>query len=266
MLGSGFGFQRPAEQLKHGARAEWHSSARSGPAEPHPAHTSFTTRLTLTGHRARCGPVLSAPGPSQIKHKKKCNADVLSVRKQNNSRSQCSQPHTRWEQPPVWLHFDLIKTAIPKKKFVKHANSIRRRFHFFQQTQDSTISGDAKLNISMLQACPVRFLLITIPFPPNHIDTFSLHRFLRYPPSLVSPCSLVPFSCRSGLNNRGGVCGVHAAGGTSTQNYTHKDENKYRDSCVQKTNTNTNTETRARKKKKCKHEHRDARSPTNKNN
>ena len=46
-------------------------------------------------------------------------------------------------------------------------------------------------------------------------------------PSFVSLGLLVIFSCRSGLNIRGGVSGVHAAGGTPTPNYTQKNNNKH---------------------------------------
>ena len=42
--------------------------------------------------------------------------------------------------------------------------------------------------------------------------------------SFVSLGLLVTFACRSRLNNRGGVSGVHTAGRTPTQNYTHKEK------------------------------------------
>ena len=44
---------------------------------------------------------------------------------------------------------------------------------------------------------------------------------------------LLSYACRSGLNNQGGVSGVHAAGGTFTQNYAHTDK-KYRDARARK--------------------------------
>ena len=51
--------------------------------------------------------------------------------------------------------------------------------------------------------------------------------------SFVSLGLLVTFACRSGLNNRGGVSGVHAAGGTTSSNHTLKYNNKYRDARAQ---------------------------------
>ena len=83
---------------------------------------------------------------------------------------------------------------------VNHGNSIRRRFQVFQKTQDRTILNDAKLNIAMLQACPMAlfgsryFLNQTITW-----DAYTLRRssvgeaqlaqnVVRPCPSAYGPC------------------------------------------------------------------------------
>ena len=57
-------------------------------------------------------------------------------------------------------------------KLIVLGTSVNRRFHFLQQIQDRTVLGDAKLNIAMFQACPIRSLLVTILFQPDHHIAF----------------------------------------------------------------------------------------------
>ena len=60
-------------------------------------------------------------------------------------------------------------------------------------------------------------------------------------PFYVSLGLLVTFACKSGLNNRGGVSGVHEADGTTTT--------------FTPTNTNINTEARAHENTNAKNKH-----------